>query len=96
MTFVKGHKLAKGRPLGSVNIYTKSIKETVLEAFAAMQEDPEANILSWGMKNPTEFYKIAARLIPTQIQANIKLDNGIPLDRWLESNDTNDKGSEPV
>lgn len=88
MPFEKGHKLAKGRPLGSSNVYTRTIKDVVLETFALLQNEPGADLLSWGKENPTEFYKIAARLIPTQIEASIKLTNGIPLDAWLKDNDT--------
>lgn len=62
-----------GRPAGTPNKLTKTVKETVLAAFNDLQQDPRANIVSWGLDNPTEFYKIAAKLIPTEISANVEL-----------------------
>ena len=60
-------KKTGGRKKGSLNRITKSFKDAVRtvyedigghEAFAA-----------WARENPTEFYRIAARLIPTEIAA---------------------------
>jgi hypothetical protein len=47
--------------------FTKTVKETVLAAFEDLQKDPVVNIIAWGKGNPTEFYKIAAKLIPTEV-----------------------------
>lgn len=58
-----------GRPPGSQNHLTKTVKETVLAAFNDLQSDPKNNILEWGKKNPRDFYQIAAKLIPTEIHA---------------------------
>ena len=62
-----------GRPKGIPNKLTKTVKETVLAAFNELQEDPKANILEWGKENPKEFYQIAAKLIPTEIQAKVEV-----------------------
>mgnify|MGYP003402832662 CR=1 FL=1 len=72
MPFEKGHNKAVGRPTGSQNKLTKTVKERVLEVFNELQEDPKANLLSWAKDEPTEFYKIAAKLIPSDINAKIE------------------------
>jgi hypothetical protein len=71
MPFEKGHNKATGRPSGSQNKLTKTVKERVLEVFNELQDDPKANLLSWAKKKPTEFYKIAAKLIPADINAKV-------------------------
>lgn len=62
----QGHKTG-GRQAGTPNKVTAAFKDAVRltydrigghEAFAA-----------WARENPTEFYRIAARLIPTEIAA---------------------------
>lgn len=69
MAFSKGEG---GRKKGATNLVTRTVKETVLAAFNDLQEDPKANILKWGKDNPTEFYKIAAKLIPTEVTATVE------------------------
>jgi hypothetical protein len=61
-----------GRPKGTPNKLTKTVKETVLAAFNDLQGDPRANIITWAKDNPTEFYKIASKLIPTEVNANVQ------------------------
>lgn len=60
-----------GRPKGAKNRLTISVKDAVLDAFNKMQESEEHNIVTWGKANPTDFYKIASKLIPTDVQAEI-------------------------
>lgn len=67
-------KTMPSRGQGKLN---KTIKESVLAVFNQMQKDPKVSLLAWGKKEPTEFYKIAAKLIPTEVNANI--DNNINL-----------------
>ena len=62
----------KGRGEGNQNKLTKTVKETVLAAFNELQNDPKANIVTWGKENPAMFYQIAARLIPTEISGNLE------------------------
>jgi hypothetical protein len=75
MPFEKGKSgNPNGRGRGSENEVTKlmkSVKQTVLEAFNKLQQDPKVNIAAWGKENPKEFYQIASKLIPTEIQATI-------------------------
>lgn len=65
--FEKGNP---GKPKGAQNKLTKTVKERVLEAFNALQDDPKVNLEAWGKKNPGLFYQIAAKLIPAEL--NIK------------------------
>lgn len=74
MAFQKGKEKTGGRIKGQPNKLTeqmRSVKQTVLEAFHKLQEDPNVKLEVWGKKNPKEFYTIASKLIPTEIQANI-------------------------
>jgi hypothetical protein len=72
MAFEKGKEKTGGRVVGSANKLTKTVKERVLEVFNELQEDSEANLLSWAKTEPTEFYKIAAKLIPADINAKVE------------------------
>jgi hypothetical protein len=76
--FEKGNK---GKPKGAKNKITKSVKEVVFDAFNLMQGDPKVNIFSWGQSNPTEFYKIAAKLIPNEVKSDIT-SGGQTLRNW--------------
>lgn len=60
---------AAGRPKGSQNKSTASVKAALCEAFEKMGGVPA--LLAWGKKNPEEFYKIWAKMMPTEIQANV-------------------------
>lgn len=70
-TFQDGRK-GNGRPKGSPNKITRTVRETVLAAFQELQEDPKVKITEWAKREPTEFYKIASRLIPTEVVGNLK------------------------
>jgi hypothetical protein len=58
-------KRGPGRPKGSPNKLTRAFKEAVLNVYNGLGGDPA--MLRWAAKNPTEFYKIAARLIPHEV-----------------------------
>lgn len=66
--FEKGNP---GKPAGAVNKTTKLVKEVFAEAFAELQNDPSVKLVVWGKENPTEFYKLASKLIPTDLNANV-------------------------
>lgn len=63
MPFQKGNKLG-GRPKGSPNKLTKSAREAFQLAFDA--QGGSDGLVKWAKKNPTEFYKLYARLIPIE------------------------------
>lgn len=67
--FEKGNS---GRPKGVQNKLTRTVKETVLSVFNDLQKDPKANLKTWARQEPTEFYRIASKLIPTELTGTVK------------------------
>lgn len=62
-----------GRQKGTPNRLSRTVKETVLEVFNKLQqEDSPVRLETWAEKEPTEFYRIAAKLIPTELTGTIK------------------------
>jgi hypothetical protein len=76
--FEKGNK---GKPKGATNKMTKSVKEAFEIAFNELQGDSEANLTNWAKDNTTEFYKLAAKLIPTSVSADLTT-NGKEIRSW--------------
>lgn len=66
--FTKGNP---GKPKGATSHLTRTVKETVLAVFNDLQSDPKANLQSFAKKYPRDFYQIAAKLIPTEINAKL-------------------------
>ena len=62
----KGHAKAGGRKKGVPNKSTAAVKAALHEAFAEM--GGVASLVAWGKKNRTEFYKLWAKMIPTEIK----------------------------
>lgn len=54
-----------GRSKGTPNKLTRAFKTAVMLAFQDIGGDPAFS--KWAKANPTEFYKIAARLIPHEV-----------------------------
>lgn len=68
--FPKGNS---GRPKGTPNKFPSTVKETVLRVFNKLQEEGgEASLDKWAEKEPTEFYRMAAKLIPTELTGSVK------------------------
>jgi len=65
MPFVKGE--APGRPVGAKNKVTILVKDAFAQAFSELQDDDDVRLSAWGKQNPTEFYKLASKLIPIQL-----------------------------
>lgn len=61
----------KGRPKGVPNKLTSTVKDAVKAAFDELQGDPRANLTAWAKKNPTDFYKLAGKLIPAAVEATL-------------------------
>ena len=61
MAFPEGYK-SPGRPKGSPNKLTRTVRQAFEEAFELLQADPtKPHALGpWGMKNPDKFYLLAA------------------------------------
>jgi len=84
--FKKGE--APGRPPGVQNKITRTVKETVLKVFNDLQNDPKHNLTAFAKSYPRDFYNISAKLIPTEISANVKSTTVIVGMQILE-NDSN-------
>lgn len=52
----------------------RTVKETVLGVFLKLQDDKEAahTLENWAKLNPSLFYPIAAKLIPTEITSTLR------------------------
>lgn len=88
--FEKGNP---GRVPGSTNRLTRTVKEVVLETFNKLQESEEHNLVAFAQKNPRDFYAIAAKLIPTDIKADVKTVQKITLQ--IERTNSNTPASNP-
>lgn len=73
-----------GRQPGSPNKTTVSVKAAFEQAFDEL--GGAASLVSWGREQPTEFYKLYAKLLPVQVNADMKhqgtisivVDTGVP------------------
>lgn len=73
----------RGRPKGSPNKVHASMKQAIADAFE--QLGGTDRMVQWAMEDPkhlTEFYKLAARLIP--VETNVSGANGGPIQTVLE------------
>lgn len=55
-----------GRRKGTPNRSTAAVKAALLEAFEKLGGAP--SLVLWGKKNPTEFYKLWAKLLPLEVK----------------------------
>lgn len=62
-----GGNAGKGRKKGVPNKTTASVKEAFLLAHQGIGGAPA--LTAWAKENQTEFYKLLARLIPTEVAA---------------------------
>jgi hypothetical protein len=69
MAYKKGEG---GRPKGASNKLTKTFKELVSETVQKLNDNPKTSMENWAVKNQTEFWKIASKLIPTEVQAKVE------------------------
>ena len=65
--FTKGIPKIGGRKAGTPNKLTASFREAVLLTYEGV--GGHAAFMKWARENQTEFYRIAARLIPTEMGA---------------------------
>jgi UV DNA damage repair endonuclease len=68
----RGLKTGGGSRKGKPNKITASVKEVFLTAFNLMQENKTTDLVSWAKNNPTEFYKLSSKFIPTELNAEVK------------------------
>lgn len=67
MAAPKGHPRYGGRKAGTPNKITATVRQRFEEAFEKLQSSDKANLTTWAEENPTEFYKLSAKLIPTDV-----------------------------
>ncbi len=65
-----GKREGAGRKPGSLDRFSISVKEAVLETF--QQLGGVAHMTEWAEKNPGDFYRIAAKLIPQAISGEVE------------------------
>lgn len=83
-----------GRQKGVPNKHTREFKELLQQTMMELQEDKRANLLTWAKENTTEFYKIASKLIPTEMKNDVTLtDNTIKV--IYEDSTIEEKTQEP-
>lgn len=63
----------KGRPKGSVNKITASIKEAIGKAFDEL--GGVGSLVKWGKKNPDGFYQLWGRLAPKEVEVSGGLEH---------------------
>lgn len=68
MPFKKGEG---GRKKGAVNRTTTVFKQAVLVTYDAIGGD--AAFAEWATANPTEYYRIASRLIPQEVSTTVAM-----------------------
>lgn len=71
MPFKPGKPKTGGRRKNVPNKLTTTVKETVLTVFLSLQNDAKHNLEAFAKRYPKDFYTIAAKLIPTEIQGQI-------------------------
>lgn len=84
----KGKKTG-GRVSGSVNRLTKTFKELVSLTVEKLNNDPKTSLYQFAKENPAEFWKIAAKLIPTEISG----ENGGAIKIKIIDEGDNDRAS---
>ena len=65
--FQKGHKKVGGIKKGSTREKSRSIKAAFEAAFEGLGGVDK--LQAWAMANPTEFYKLASKLIPLDVRS---------------------------
>ncbi len=67
MSFQSGKPKTGGRQPGTPNRLTGAFREAVLHVYNGL--GGHKAFLEWALQNPTEYYRIAARLIPVELRS---------------------------
>ena len=73
--FTQGGCPGPGRPKGRLNRTTIAMRTAIAAVFEDLQmscrgEGEYPHFLAWAKKHPTEFYRLAARQIPVQLESS--------------------------
>jgi hypothetical protein len=60
-----------GRPKGTPNKIGALVKQNIIAVFEGI--GGTKSMMTWAKKNRTEFYKLYARLVPTQVMATVEI-----------------------
>lgn len=66
----KGSPKLGGRQKGTPNKTTATMKTAIMSVYERLQAgtgDPHGHFLKWAEDTPTEFYKLASKLLPIQL-----------------------------
>ena len=83
-----------GRKKGSKNKLPMSVKQSLIRAYSEMGGD-EA-LAAWGRRNPTEFYKIWVKLMPTQVEVGKRVEDMTTLELKQEAQELLDSMEAPI
>ena len=80
--FTPGGRPGPGRPRGRSNRTTTAMKEAIAAVFQDLQATHEGegeypHFFEWAKGHPTEFYRMAARLLPLQVEAGAAATIGV-------------------
>ncbi|WP_434135919.1 hypothetical protein JQR88_06130 [Pseudomonas luteola] len=67
-----------GRRKGTPNKHTASVKQALEQTFIDM--GGVESLTRWGKDNPTEFYKLWAKMLPQEFRQEINGRNGEPME----------------
>jgi hypothetical protein len=67
----------KGRAKGVPNKTTKAVKEALQEAFDKL--GGVTALATWAKNEPTEFYKLWAKMLPTEVKAKVETVGDTPI-----------------
>ena len=65
----------RGRPPGSRNKVTATVKAALEDAFEGI--GGVENLMTWAQANPTEFYKLYVRMLPLELRAELNHSGGV-------------------
>lgn len=68
-----GKRAGAGRKKGSTNRLNRTMKDAFEATFKSLQRNKKARLFAWAKDNPTEFYKIVARMLPSQMNLSGKV-----------------------
>jgi hypothetical protein len=65
-------KKTGGRTKGTPNKLSMTVKENVIAVFTHLNGDDLTHMKEWALENPTQYYNLYAKLLPTEIEADIE------------------------